>query len=145
MSMQEFCRTMGVADNTLIRWRRRYRAEGPRGLETRPLGRRPGTQGGSRLATPVQAAIAETKTRFPDFGFRKVRDYLGRFLHLKVSEGGVARVVKAMDLPPPAAPPKRRRRSAEPRRFERAQPGQMWQSDITSYLLGRHHRRGERN
>ena len=29
----------------------------------------------------------------------------------------------------------------EPRRFERARPGDLWQSDITSYMLGRHHRR----
>jgi transposase InsO family protein len=91
---------------------------------------------------PVQAAIVETKRRFPDFGLRRVRDYLARFLHLKVSEGGVATVVAAMD-PPPATPPapRRRRRSEEPRRFERSRPGELWQSDITSYLLGRHHRR----
>jgi transposase InsO family protein len=82
-----------------------------------------------------------TKSRFPDFGFRKVRDYVRRFLHLKVSEGGVARVVKAMDLPAAAPPQKRMRRSEEPRRFERSRPGELWQSDITSYLLRRHHRR----
>jgi transposase InsO family protein len=143
LSVPEYARTMGLTADTLYRWQKAYRAEGPRGLEPKRWGRPPGSGKGSRLAGPVQEAIAETKRRFPDFGFRKVRDYLRRFLHLKVSEGGVARVVKAMAPPPPAVktPPRRRRRSEEPRRFERARPGQMWQSDITSYLLGRHHRR----
>jgi transposase InsO family protein len=141
MSAKDYCRTMGLGSDTLFRWRRLYEEQGPKGLEPRRWGRPPGSGRGSRLPGPVQEAIQETKTHYPDFGFRKVRDYLRRFLHLDVSQGGVARVVKAMDLPP-AAPPRRRRwRSEEPRRFERAKPGQMWQSDITSYLLGRHHRR----
>jgi len=138
---RDFAATVGVPANTLMLWKRRYEEEGPRGLEPRQRGRKRGGGTGSRLPEPVQAAIQETKRSFPDFGFRKVRDYLARFLHVKVSEGGVARVVKAMDLPPPAPPRRRKRRSAEPRRFERAKPGQLWQSDITSYLLGRHHRR----
>lgn len=141
MGVADFARTMGVAADTLYRWKRVYEAEGPRGLEPARWGRPPGSGAGSRLPAPVRSAIEETKRRFPDFGLRRVRDYLGRFLHLRVSAGGVARVVKAMDLPPNPPPRKRRRRSEEPRRFERARPGQMWQSDITSYLLGRHHRR----
>jgi transposase InsO family protein len=141
MSAKDYCRTMGLGADSLIRWRRVYETEGPKGLEPRRWGRPPGTGTGSRLPGPVQEAIQETKVQYPDFGFRRVRDYLRRFLHLKVSEGGVARVVKAMDLPPAPAARKRRRRSEEPRRFERARPGELWQSDITSYLLGRHHRR----
>jgi len=143
MSAKDYCRTMGVGADSLFRWRKLYEEQGPKGLEPRRWGRPRGAGRGSRLPGPVQEAIEETKTLFPDFGLRKVRDYLARFLHVKVSAGGVAKVVKAMDLPP-AAPPRRRRRkrrSEEPRRFERARPGQMWQSDITSYLLGRHHRR----
>jgi transposase InsO family protein len=141
MSVADFSRTMGLGSDAIFRWRRQYAAEGPRGLEPRRRGRPPGSGRGSKLPAPVQAAIQETKTRFPDFGLRKVRDYLGRFLHLRVSAGGVATVVKRMDLPPAAPPRRRRRRSEEPRRFERARPGELWQSDITSYLLGRHHRR----
>ena len=141
LSVANYARTMGIGSDTLFRWRRQYEAEGPRGLEPRRWGRPPGSGRGSRLPAPVQAAIVETKGRFPDFGLRKLRDYLGRFLQLKVSEGGVATVVKAMAAPPAAAAPRRKRRLEEPRRFERSRAGELWQSDITSYLLGRHHRR----
>lgn len=142
LGVQRFCLTMGLGTDTLYRWRRQYEAEGPRGLEPGRRGRPPGSGKGSRLPGPVQAAIVETKARFPDFGLRKIRDYLGRMLQLKVSEGGVARVVKAMEPPATPAPVRRRkRRMEEPRRFERSRPGELWQSDITSYLLGRHHRR----
>jgi len=141
MTGKDFCATMGLSPNTFYLWRRRYEEGGPQALEDRQRGPRGGGRRGSTLPAPVQSAIVETKRRFPDFGLRRVRDYLGRFLQLKVSEGAVATVVKGMDLPPVVAPPRRRRRLEEPRRFERSRPGQMWQSDITSYLLGRHHRR----
>jgi transposase InsO family protein len=68
--------------------------------------------------------------RFPTFGLKKVRDWLRRFVGLKVSAGSVRKVVVAAGLPR-AVPPKRRRTPARPRRFERAAPGELWQTDIT--------------
>ncbi len=143
MTVRDFCKTMGMSDATLCKWRRRYEAEGAKGLEPRKRGRPKGSGTGSKLPEPVQAAIVETKKLFPDFGLRKLRDYVGRFLHLRVTTGGVRGVLKDAALPSEVPKPKRRRwrRSAEPRRFERDLPGQLWQSDITSYLLPRHHSR----
>ena len=143
MTVREFCATVGVSTATLCAWKRRYEAEGPRGLEPRGLGRPKGSGAGSTLPGPVKEAITATKRRFPTFGLRKVKDYLARFLGLKVSEGGVAKVIRETpDLPAPVAPKrKRRRRHVIVRRFERSRPGALWQSDITSYLLRRHHRR----
>jgi len=143
MNVRDFCATVGVSTATLCAWKRRYEAEGPKGLELRDLGRPKGSGAGSTLPGPVKEAIAATKRRFPTFGLRKVKDYLSRFLGLKVSEGGVARVIRETpDLPAPVAPKrKQRRRHAIVRTFERARPGALWQTDITSYLLRRHHRR----
>ncbi len=141
MSVAEFARTMRVAADTLYRWKRRYDAAGPKGLEPRHRGRPRGSGRGSRLPGPVQRAIVATKRLFPGFGLRSIRNYLGRILQLRVSAGGVRRVLRDAALPAELPPRKRRRRSEEPQRFERARPGELWQSDITSYLLGRHHRR----
>jgi len=143
MRVSVFCKTVGVASQTLGAWKRRYEAEGPKGLELKGLGRPKGSGAGSTLPGPVKEAITATKRRFPTFGLRKVKDYLSRFLGLKVSEGGVAKVIRETpDLPAPVAPKrKRRRRHAIVRTFERARPGALWQTDITSFLLRRHHRR----
>jgi transposase InsO family protein/transposase len=143
MGVIQFSKTVGVSPQTLCTWKGRYEAEGPKGLEPKGLGRPKGSGAGSTLPGAVKEAITATKRRFPTFGLRKVKDYLGRFLGLKVSEGGVATVIRETpDLPAPEAPRrKQRRRHAIVRTFERARPGALWQTDITSYLLRRHHRR----
>jgi transposase InsO family protein len=142
MGIIQFSNTVGVSAQTLSTWKSRYEAGGPKGLEPRRRGRPKGSGAGCTLPGPVKDAITGTKRRFPTFGLRKVKDYLSRFLGLKVSEKGVARVIRETpDLPPPVAPRRKVKRHAIVRRFERSRPGDLWQSDITSYLLRRHHRR----
>ena len=54
-----------------------------------------------------------------------------------MSTGTVARTLGEHGIEP-SPPPKRRRRSAaRPRRFERSRPNELWQSDITSFVLSR--------
>src|SRR5262245_961103 len=97
--------------------------------------KRPGERRGRkpRLATPVKQEVVSVKQRFPAFGFQKIRDFVRRFSGVSVSTGSVAKVLKAEGLP--AAPAIRRRRRKKsvgpPQEFERAQPGDLWQSDIT--------------
>jgi transposase InsO family protein len=84
----------------------------------------------------VRDEIARTKTRFPEFGLKKVRDFLRRFQGIAVSTGTVARTLQERGIAR-AAPRKKRRRPTRPRLFERARPGELWQSDITSFVLSR--------
>jgi transposase InsO family protein len=70
---------------------------------------------------------------------RKVRDFLRRFQGISVSANSVRKTLNEAGIPPLPGPSKRRRRKPmPPRRFERAEPNQLWQSDITSFLLTRH-------
>ena len=140
MTVDAYCATVGMSSKTLCVWKKRYAQEGPKGLEPRKRGPKSGPAK-SRLPAALQAAITQTKAKFPDFGLRKVRDFLGRFLHLRVSTGGVRRVLREAGVGPVARGKRRRRRIEEPRRFERSRPGELWQSDITSYRLARHDRR----
>jgi len=137
MTVDAFARTFGISPWTMRTWIKRYRAEGPKGLEPRPRGRKPGTGGLGRVSEVVREEIARTKTRFPSFGLKKVRDYLRRFQGVSVSTGTVARTLKEREVEPAAPPTKRRRKSQRPRRFERSRPGELWQSDITSFVLPR--------
>jgi transposase InsO family protein len=137
MTVDAFSRTYGISPWTMRCWIKRFQAEGPKGLEPRPRGRKPGTGGFSRVSEVVRDEIARTKNRFPSFGLKKVRDYLRRFQGVEVSTGTVSRTLKERGVEPAAPPKKRRRKSQRPRRFERARPGELWQSDITSFVLAR--------
>lgn len=141
MTTETFARTYGVSPWTLRCWMARYKAAGPKGLEPRPRGRKPGSGGLlRRVSEPVRDEIARTKTRFPEFGLKKVRDFLHRFQGIAVSTGTVARTLEERGIER-AVPKKKRRKAARVRLFERARPGELWQSDITSFVLPREGRR----
>ena len=142
LSQAVFARTYGISVSSLSKWLRRYHAHGPKGLEPGKRGRKPGSGGGgARIALPIQAEIVNTKQRFPDFGMRKVRDYMKRFFGFKVSAGGVRATLEREGIAPLPMLKKRRRGPDRIRRFERATPMDLWQSDITSYVLTRNSRR----
>jgi len=145
-TITDFARVWGVSREVLSRWLKRYREEGPKALEPKRRTRsvRAGTSSrvGKRIAQPIRDLIARTKERFPTFGLLKVRQFLLRFHAVKVSTGGVKRVLREAGVP--AAPPlekKVRRAPPAVRFFERAKPMELWQSDITSFVIGRHRER----
>ncbi|MCI0670978.1 MAG: DDE-type integrase/transposase/recombinase, partial [Myxococcaceae bacterium] len=132
----EFAALWGISAHTLAAWTRRYAEQGAKGLEPRPQGGpgRPRT-----IPEGVREEIAQTKRRYPSFGLRKVRDWLLRFRGVRVSAGTVRSALVERGLTgAPEAPRPRRRRQLKVRRFERARPMQLWQSDITIYVLARH-------
>lgn len=132
-SIYDFARVWGVSESALGLWVSRYREGGPQALEIRRSGGRPRKQG-------IREEITAVKTRFPDFGLRKVKDFLFRFHGVKVSTGSVRNTLREKGLNSKGAR-KRRRKIQPPRRFERARAGELWQSDITSFLLTRRHER----
>jgi transposase InsO family protein len=136
-SRVDFAALWGISPYTLARWLQIYEAEGPKGFEPKPRKRR-GDGDPRRLSQGVRSEIQRTKKRFPTFGMRKVRDFLARFLGIRVSLGSVHRTLHDAGMADPPVRPKRRRKKSLPRRFERAKPGELWQSDITSYVLRRH-------
>ena len=131
----EFARLWGVSSESLRAWRRAFDLGGPKALEPKKRGR-PAGKGRSQLPTALQEEIVRTKRRFPSFGLKKVRDFLARFQGQRVSTGSVRKVLRTEGLHATPRPPRKRRKPAV-RRFERARPGELWQTDITSYVLTR--------
>jgi transposase InsO family protein len=74
----------------------------------------------------------------PEYGTRRIRDVLARFEALGVSETEIRRILHEEGLlgDRPASAP----REHPERRFERAEPNQLWQSDIFTFLLRKHQR-----
>lgn len=137
LTQRVFAQTWGVSIKSLSAWLGREQREGAKGLATRRRGRPKGSLSRSGVSPAVSAAIVATKARFPDFGLKRVAQYLLRFGQIKVAPATVRRTLQRAGVKP-TAPVRRVRRSAPlPRRFERARPNQLWQSDITSFVLPR--------
>ena len=131
----DFARLWGVSVMTLSKWLQRHAEGGGQALVTQ---RRGGPGRPRTIAPEVREEIARTKARFPDFGLRRVRDWLLRFRGISVSAGTVKSALQERGIASAPRAKKRLRVVHPPRRFERARPMQLWQTDITSFKLTRH-------
>ncbi|MCC7443094.1 MAG: IS3 family transposase [Bdellovibrionales bacterium] len=139
MGLKDFGKVWGVSGaSTLQKWVQIYEAEGPKALERGIYGKGEKRRGRKRLPEPVRQEIIQNKIEHPNHGIKSVRNFLWRFRGVKVSTGSVRKTLKEADLPPPPKRRKKPKRHKKVRRFERARPMQLWQSDITSYVLTRH-------
>jgi transposase InsO family protein len=126
-------RACGVSANTAQVWIRRYRRGGVDALmpARAPLGVPP------READARREAVVALRRAHPEIGARRIRD-LQRFHALGVAERTVRRVLREEGLLTPPAPAAKR--PPRVRHFERAEPNQLWQSDLFTFLLRRHER-----
>lgn len=122
----------GVPVSTLSHWVGRYRREGEVGLE--PAGP---PRGASRLAPAVREKIVALKRETPWHGVKRISQLLRRMFFLQASPESVRQTLHAAELMPPVKEKRESNRNmSRPRRFERATPNQMWQTDIFTFRLG---------
>jgi transposase InsO family protein len=124
----------GVSAAAVQKWTTAFRRNGPAALESN-RGRR-----GKAGLRPLRSAnareqVVALKREHEDWGTRKIRDVLERFQALGLSEQTIRRVLheEGMVKTPEPKPD----REHPPRRFERATPNQLWQSDIFTFRLRR--------
>jgi transposase InsO family protein len=132
---REFGALTGITSSSLYAWKKKFEAEGPAGL----LGHKRGSPKGSRLPEPTKRAILMLKGSHPDWGRDRIRDELVRAEGLDASAGAIGKVLEEEGYVVEESPT--RPRPQPPRRFERARPNQLWQSDIFSFGLKRSGRR----
>lgn len=125
----KFATIVNVSAQQLYTWKRRLDADGPAGLEPGRVGR----PGGSRLPDPTRRAILFMKETHPDWGIDRLHDMLLRTEGFKASASAISNLLKeegyeAVEVPTQRHPDR-------PRRFERARPNQLWQSDLFNFTL----------
>ncbi len=136
-TFQTVSKLFGPQPGTIRQWFDAYERGGVDALAPKPIvvpTRRPE----ARPVTPRAEAVTNAKRANPTWGTRRIRDVLARFEGLGVSESEVRRILHESGLIEPTQP--RGARDHLPRRFERAAPNQMWQSDLFTFLLRRHER-----
>jgi transposase InsO family protein len=137
VSLGEAARVFGISKSSIEHWVTRFRASGLKGLEPQPSGAP--AHRDKRETDPRREAVKALRSEHPEYGTRRIRDVLARFEALGVSETEVRRILHKEGLIPETRPPRAPREHPE-RRFERAEPNQLWQSDIFTFLLRRHER-----
>jgi len=131
----------GIPVSTVMDWAMRYRRCGsdPTRFASEPWRQRKGTVARREGVDPRREAVVEARRAHPEHGTRRIRDVMARFQGLGVSETTVRRILHEEGLLERVAEPIAKPGPTE-HRFERAEPNQLWQSDIFTFLLRRHHR-----
>jgi len=129
----DFAPLVGVSKHSLYEWKKRFEREGPAGLEAKPRARR-----GSRLNETTKRAILLMKRTNPDWGQDRIHDMLRRTHGLQASPGAIGRVLDEAGYVVVGEPT--RPHPDKQRRFERAAPNELWQTDIFTFKLKRQNR-----
>ncbi len=124
------CEEMGISIAGLSKWLRLYKIHGEEGLKSRRGGKQ-----GPRLPEAVTKKIVELKRENAGFGVKRISDLLKRVFWLKASPETVRQRLAEASLMDPKTT-KKVKHPDHPRRFERATPNQMWQTDIFTFRLG---------
>ena len=131
----DFAALVGISKHTLYAWKHKFETEGPAGLGDRPRG---GPKG-SRLPEVTKRAILMLKQDNEDWGCERISALLLRGPGLPASPEAVARVLHEAGYELEETPT--RPHPDKVRRFERARPNQLWQTDLFTFVLKRQNRR----
>jgi transposase InsO family protein len=132
---KDFSALVGVSKHTLYKWRQQFERLGPAGLMDQPRG---GPRG-SRLPELTKRTILMMKAGHPEWGCQRISDMLLRGPALGASASAVARVLHEAGYERVEEPT--RPHPDKVRRFERARPNQLWQTDLFTFVLKRQNRR----
>jgi transposase InsO family protein len=131
----DFAALVGLSKHTLYSWKKKFDRQGPAGLMDRPRG----GPTGSKLPELTKRSILMLKEANPSWGCQRISDLLARGPALPASASAVARVLHeaGYELEEVATRP----HAEQVRRFERAKPNQLWQTDLFTFVLKRQNRR----
>ena len=130
---EDVASAFGVSKVTVTKWVAAFRKRGVKGLESK---RAETNRSRWKKETPFKKKqVIALKKEHETWGTRRIRDVLARFEALGVSEHEVRKILHAEGLIQSPAP--KAEREHPPRRFERATPNQLWQSDIFTFRLRR--------
>ena len=120
------CRYYGISRQIFYTWKRRYDAHGLDGLRDRSS--RPHVSPGT-TRTEVVGKIIYLRQHY-HFGPAKIAMYLARYHDISISQSGVWRILKRLDLNRLPASQRHKRHDKRWQRYEKPLPGHRVQIDV---------------
>jgi transposase InsO family protein len=130
----DFAPLVGLSPAALYKWKRLFEEHGPSGLEEK----RRGAPAGSKLSEVTKRTILLLKKAHPDWGQDRIHNELQRSAGLAASATAIGKVLNEAGYVVEDRPT--RPHGVEPKRFERAVPGKLWQTDIFTFRMARQNR-----
>src|SRR3989338_6773492 len=133
LTLDEVHSLYGMSGSTIIKWVRGYEERGIGGLEAAP--RSGGAEAMSRRVEAAGPIVEQITRENPTVGTGKVQGelYLGGFLDL--ARETVRKILRGQGKEPQPRAYKRRNKPPQVKRFERASPNDLWQTDIMTFML----------
>ncbi|MCP3883460.1 MAG: DDE-type integrase/transposase/recombinase [Sulfitobacter sp.] len=132
----DFAPLVGLSKHTLYVWKRDFKKYGPAALADKPRGGRGRKR---KLSVAAERAILMLKDLNPDFGGLRISQELLRGQGLDASESQVQRVLREAGYETQEVQTVAHGQTQ--RRFERARPNQLWQTDIFQFVLKKQNRK----
>jgi len=120
------CRYYGVSRQLFYVWKRRYEAEGPEGLRDRSC--RP-KHSPNATRVEVVGKIVYLRQNY-HFGPAKISMYLKRYHDIEISNSGVWRILKRLDMNRLPTSQRYKPHKERWKRYEKQQPGHRVQVDV---------------
>jgi len=132
LTLNEVSELYKVRPATISDWTSAYESKGLAGLEPAPKGRR--RQHSAKVAAAEQA-VGEILKEQPEAGVSKVQGALYRHGFLDLARETVRKLLRGKGHGPQGERFRRRNRPKKVRTFERANPNDLWQTDIMTFML----------
>ena len=120
------CRYYGISRTRFYRWQRRYAEQGLAGLRDRS--RRPHTSPNA-TSSEVVGKIVHLRQHY-HFGPLKISMYLKRYHDIDISQSGVYRILKRLNMNRLPANQRYKAHAKRWKRYEKQQPGHRIQMDV---------------
>jgi len=120
------CRYYGISRQRFYKWSRRYEAEGLNGLRDRS--KRPHHMP-SATNSEVIGKVIHLRQHY-HFGPLKISMYLKRYHDVEISQSGVWRILKRLDMNLLPSSQRHKRHATRWKRYEKQQPGHRVQIDV---------------
>lgn len=132
LAREDVAAMFGVGTTTVDVWTRAYEANGLPGLENQSSGRPQVLDSKTEVA---ETLVDEIKKREPEAGISKIQGFLYRHGLLKLGRETVRGILRRKGHEPQTQRVRRKNPPKRPRFFERANPNEMWQTDIMTFML----------
>ncbi len=132
LTVKEVSELYRVRAGTVSGWTAAYESRGLSGLEPAPAGRP------RQISPKVEAAaqvVGEVLKADPEAGVGKVQGALFRLGFLSLARETVRKLLRGQGHGPQSVRFRRRNRPTRTRTFERANPNDLWQTDIMTFML----------
>lgn len=133
LSAQDVEKLYGVSVTRLYEWMRLYEQQGMAGLDMKVGG--PGNRDISAKMAAAEQSVAKATAENPSAGISKIQGEVYRKSFLDVARETVRKIMRRQGVEPKPRNLKRRNKPPVVKTFERANPNDLWQTDIMTFML----------